>query len=145
MRRSLLVVLAMLMASAALVGFSSMVTRRLCAQHLVNPADDLAWLRREFRLGDAEMQRVCQLHEGYLPKCRELCERMAARKKQLQAALQAGPGFTPMLRHFYEVSQAMPREQGLRYLAEMQRLTLGFHEQVEQAMAGEAPAPHGHH
>jgi hypothetical protein len=164
MRRSLLVVLAVLMASAALVGLSSAVTRRLCAQHLVNPADDLAWLHREFRLGNAEMQRVRQLHEGYLPKCRELCERMAARKKQLQAALQAGPGFTPdaeriiselaalraqcqtqMLRHFYEVSQAMPREQGLRYLAEMQRLTLGFHEQVEQAMAGEAPAPHGHH
>src|ERR1039458_7466301 len=31
-----------------------------------------------------------------------------------------------MLEHFYEVSQAMPPEQGRRYLAEMQCLTLGF-------------------
>ncbi len=40
-----------------------------------------------------------------------------------------------MLAHFYEVSQAMPPEQGRRYLAEMQRLTLGFHEQIENTMS----------
>ena len=47
-----------------------------------------------------------------------------------------------MLQHFVEVSQAMPPEQGRRYLAEMQRLTLGFHEQIEQSMS--APAGHEH-
>jgi hypothetical protein len=50
-----------------------------------------------------------------------------------------------MLRHFYEVSQAMPTDQGRRYLAEMQRLTLGFHEQFEQAMSAGPSAPHEHH
>jgi hypothetical protein len=93
-----------------------------------------------------------------------MCERIAAKKKELQAALEAGKGFTPdaeqklaeigalrsqcqaqMLRHFYEVSQAMPPEQGRRYLAEMQRLTLGFHEKYEQTMSGQPASPHGNH
>jgi hypothetical protein len=50
-----------------------------------------------------------------------------------------------MLGHFYEVSQAMPPEQGRRYLAEMQRLTLGFHEQIENTMSPDSSSPHGHH
>jgi hypothetical protein len=52
---------------------------------------------------------------------------------------------TQMLRHFVEVSQAMPPTQGRRYLAEMQRLTLGFHEQIEQSMSNAADHTHGHH
>ena len=163
MRHSLIILLAIGLASAALVGLTSAVAKRLCAQHLVRPGDDLAWLRREFRLGDREMQRIRQLHEGYLPRCREMCDRIAASKQELQRALQAGQGLTPeaeqklaevgalraqcqaqMLEHFHEVSRAMPSEQGRRYLAEMQRLTLGFHEQLEDTMASGAPSPHGH-
>ena len=54
---------------------------------------------------------------------------------------------TQMLRHFVEVSQAMPAEQGRRYLAEMQRLTLGSHEQIEQSMSPPMSTQHehGHH
>ena len=48
-----------------------------------------------------------------------------------------------MLQHFTEVSQTMPPEQGRRYLAEMQRLTLGLHEQTESSMSG--PMDHEHH
>jgi len=164
MRRSLLILLAIVLASAAIVGLSSVVARRICARQLIPPGDDLAWLRKEFRLSDAEMERIRPLHEGYLPKCREMCDRIAAKKQELRAALEAGPGLTPdaeqklaeigalraqcqarMLRHFREVSQAMPAEQGRRYLAEMQRLTLGFHEQFEKAMSADPPAAHGHH
>jgi hypothetical protein len=164
MRRSLIIVLAVLFSSAAIVGLTSAISKRISAQHLVRLSDDLAWLRREFRLSDAELQRIRQLHEGYLPKCREMCDRIAAKKKELQAALDAGKGVTPeaeqklaevaalrsqcqaqMLRHFYDVSQAMPPEQGQRYLAEMRRLTLGFHEQFENTMSGSPARPHGHH
>jgi hypothetical protein len=164
MRRPLILLLAVLLASVAIVGVSSFVTKCICARQLVPPGDDLAWLRREFRLGDAELQRIRQLHEGYLPKCREMCGRIAAKQHELQAALDTGNGITPgveqklaevsalraqcqtqMLRHFYEVSQAMPAEQGRRYLAEMQRLTLGFHQQFENTMSADAPSPHGHH
>jgi hypothetical protein len=162
MRRSLVIVLAVGLLGAAIVGLTSVIATRLCARHLVRPGDDLAWFHREFRLSDTELQRIRQLHEGYLPKCRDMCDRIAAKKKELQAALNAGKGLTPeaeqklaevgalrsqcqaqMLRHFYEVSQAMPPEQGRRYLAEMQRLTLGFHEQLEHIMSPEKPSPHG--
>ena len=89
---------------------------------------------------------------------------IAAKKRELQAILDHSQGITPeaqqklaevaalrakcqanMLGHFYEVSQAMPPEQGRRYLAEMQRLTLGFHEQIENTMSGGTSSPHGHH
>jgi hypothetical protein len=39
----------------------------------------------------------------------------------------------------------MPPEAGRRYLAEMQRLTLGFHEQTESSMSGAAGHEHHHH
>ena len=164
MRRSLLILLAMLLAGAAIAGTSYLLARRICVRELAPSGDDLAWLRDEFHPGDAEMQRIRQLHEGYLPKCHENCALIAAKKRELQSELDKASGMTPearqkltefaalraqcqanMLAHFYEVSQAMPPEQGRRYLAEMQRLTLGFHEQIENTMAPGTPSAHGHH
>jgi len=49
-----------------------------------------------------------------------------------------------MLQHFITVSQAMPPEQGQRYLAEMKQLTLGSHEEIESRMAGSDHAGHEH-
>ncbi len=40
-----------------------------------------------------------------------------------------------MLRHFIAVSQDMPPEEGRRYLAEMEKITLGSHEEIEQSMS----------
>jgi len=164
MRRSLIIVLSMLLAGAGLGTGAYFAARRVCVQRLAHDADDLEWLRTEFHLSEPELQRARLLHEGYLPKCAEMCARIAAKQQELQAALAAGRGVTPeaerklaevaalrtqcqtqMLRHFYEVSQTMPAEQGRRYLAEMQRLTLGFHDQFERSMSGDAPAHHGHH
>jgi hypothetical protein len=164
MRRSLLILLLVLLAGAAIAGTSYLLARRICVRQLAPSGDDLAWLRDEFHLGNAEIQRIRQLHEGYLPKCRENCALIAAKKQELQAALDQGQGMTPeaqqklvevaalrakcqgnMLAHFYDVSRAMPPEQGRRYLAEMQRLTLGFHEQIENTMSPGTSFPHGHH
>jgi hypothetical protein len=120
---------------------------RLSARQIAD--DDLAWLKREFRLGDADMQRIRQLHEGYLPKCQEMCGKIAEKQSEVEEVL--GTGDVPdaklvelatlraqcqaqMLDHFREVSRAMPAEQGKRYLAEMQRLTLGFHQDIERSM-----------
>lgn len=127
-------------------------------------ADDLDWLRQEFNLGDAEMARVRELHEGYTPRCAEMCRQIAAKKLELESALNDATNVTAeaeqklselaalraqcqtqMLRHFAEVSQAMPPETGQRYFAEMRRLTLGFHEQIEQSMSDSEGHAHGHH
>ena len=157
------VVLALIVGLALFIG-SYMVAQRICAKQMTNATDDLDWLRQEFRLGDAEMTRVRELHEGYMPKCAAMCKEIAAKKRELETALSGVTNVTltaeqklselgalrsqcqtQMLRHFAEVSQAMPPEQGRRYLAEMQRLTLGFHEQIEQSMSHPVEHQHGEH
>ncbi len=164
MRRPLLILLALLLAGVAvfLIGYGA--ATRWGAGRALMAGDDLAWLRMEFGLGEAEMARVRLLHEGYLPRCREFCARIAARKGELRAALAAGSESpesigrrleeigsirtqcqAAMLLHFEEVSRAMPPEQGRRYLDEMRRLTLDSHQEFERSMSHEAPGPHGHH
>lgn len=158
-----MLVVGALATAAAVFVLTSQAVARWCAERFSNPQDDLEWLRREFRLSAAELARIRQLHEGYLPQCREWCARITARKAELEAELAQARDTTPrvaelvrevaalraecqirMLQHFIEVSRAMPPEQGRRYLAEMLRLTLTAHGQTEQAMAPDARHPHGH-
>jgi len=161
MNRSLIIVLGALALGAVIFTGSYSASERACA--LATSADDLSWLRTEFHLSDADMARVRQLHEGYQPKCAEMCARIAAKKAEIQAALGDGTNVTAeaqkkltelgelraqcqaqMLAHFMAVSQVMPPEQGRRYLAEMKRLTLGFHEEIEQSMSESAGHEHHH-
>ena len=164
MRRSLFILLGALLMAGAIFAGSFYMGRQVCVMELSNPADDLSWLRQEFKLSDAQMSRVRELHEGYLPKCAAMCARIAAQKQKLTAALDQAGGVSPdvrqdimelgqlraecqaqMLQHFVEVSREMTPEQGRRYLAEMQRLTLGFHEQIEQSMSDHPGNEHHHH
>ena len=164
MKRSPAILLLALAAGIAVFVASFVLAQRVCAKRLAVSADDLDWLRQEFRLSDSELSRVRALHEGYLPKCGEMCQQIAAKKRDLDSALAGTTNVTAdveklvmelcelrarcqlqMLRHFGEVSQAMPPEQGRRYLTEMQRITLGFHEQIEQSMSHSAEHEHGHH
>ena len=103
---------------------------------------ELAWLKEEFKLSDSEFQRICQLHEAYLPKCAEMCGMVEAQNHRVKTLLAATNQMTAeiesaigesarlrgecqrnMLRHFYEVSRTMPPEQGRRYLAWVQERT----------------------
>jgi len=161
MNRSLVILLGALALCAALFGGSYFAGQRACL--MTRPTDDLSWLRDEFHLSDAEMARIQKLHEGYLPKCAEMCAKIAAKKSELETALGGTTNINPvaqqklaeiaalraqcqaqMLQHFNEVSQTMPPEQGRRYLTEMQRLTLGLHEQTESSMSGSAGHEHHH-
>lgn len=164
MRRSLLILIALLVASTAIGFMAYRLGRHLSTAAIGHATDDLDWLRMEFRLGDSEMTRIRQLHNGYLPQCQSFCDRIAAKKREvvealgnetnaaaaveqqlLEVATLRAQCQAAMLRHFVEVSRVMPPEQGRRYLAEMQRLTLGSHEQIERSMSGEAPTAHGQH
>jgi Heavy-metal resistance len=154
MSRSLVVILGALALGAAVFASSYFIGQRAGAIYCVNPADDLAWLRVEFHLNDDQMARVRRLHEGYKPQCAKMCALIAAKKAEVQAALAGGTNVTAdvekkltelgelraqcqtqMLRHFIAVSQAMPPDEGRRYLAEMERITLGSHEEIEQSMS----------
>jgi hypothetical protein len=97
---------------------------------------ELAWLKEEFKLSDAEFKRVSELHDAYLPQCRETCRSIDAQNVELQKLLAAATNMTPeieralanasrlraecqtmMFRHFFQVSQTMPPDEGRRYLA----------------------------
>ena len=164
MRRSIFIVLAVTAASVFLFVASSYLASRLCSHHLTRPTDDLDWLRVEFDLKQTDLVRIRHLHEAYIPTCQDYCNRIATKKNALQEDLSGGDAATEeveqklteiavlraqcqaaMLRHFQEVSQAMPPEPGQRYLAEMQRLTLGYHEQIEASMTRPGSVPHGRH
>jgi hypothetical protein len=101
-----------------------------------SPQPELAWLKHEFNLGDAEFKRISELHAGYLPQCMERCRRIDELNNQLSSTLASATHVTPeleqllgerakmraicqaeMLKHFFEVSRTMPPDQGKRYLA----------------------------
>ena len=113
------------------------------ARHLEQSSQpELAWLKAEFNLRDAEFKRVSELHAAYLPQCAAMCRQVAAQNQRLKALLAASNQMTPeieaavaesarlrgqcqrnMLAHFYEVSRTMPPAQGRRYLAWVQERT----------------------
>ncbi len=162
MNRSLVILLGALALGAAIFAGSFLTARHVTVMCCVNPMDDLSWLQMEFHLSGAEMARIRQLHEGYLPKCGEICAKIAEKKAELDSLPGGGTNLTAeaqvklneiaalraqcqsnMLQHFVAVSQAMPPEQGQRYLAEMKKLTLGSHETIEQSMSDHAGHEHG--
>ena len=162
MNRSLIILLGALALGAGIFAGSYFTAQRATVMCCTRPADDLSWLQDEFHLSDTEMKRVRELHEGYLPKCAEMCGKIAAKKGELDSLLGAGANLTAeaqaklieiaglraqcqaqMLQHFLTVSQVMPPEQGQRYLAEMKRLTLSTNGLMEQSMSDHAGHEHG--
>jgi hypothetical protein len=152
MKRSLVIVFGALALGAVVFAGSYFVGQRAC--RLTRSVDDLTWLRMEFHLNAAELARIRALHEGYLPQCAKMCALIAAKEDEIRIALAGRTNVTTdagkklaelgelraqcqmqMLRHFIAVSQAMPPEQGRRYLAEMEKVTLGSHEEIEHSMS----------
>lgn len=104
---------------------------------------ELAWLKVEFHLNDADFTRICRTHESYLAGCAERCRLIDEKNAHLKQLLAATNTVTPeiertlleaaqlraecqrkMLEEFYEVSRSMPAEQGKRYLAWVQGQTV---------------------
>jgi len=160
--RALLGLAAVVVLAVGILVMASEVARRVRTQQMSQRGDDLGWLKHEFSLGEGEMDRIRRLHEGYLPQCRESCERIAAKSRELEQVLNGTNVVTTevelklkelavlkaecqirMLRHFKEVASAMSPEQAQRYCAEMQRLTLGNSQPYDHS--GGVESPHGHH
>jgi hypothetical protein len=134
-RGGIILLLGLLLAMAACAGFYYLGTAP-CRRMMGESQPELAWLKKEFNLSDAEFARVSELHEAYLPQCRERCRRIEEENAKLQGLLARSTTVTPeirdllaeraktradceadMLKHFLEVSRTMPPEQGRRYLA----------------------------
>ncbi len=138
----LILLLGIAVAAAGYTGVYYAGTAKYCCVEQA-PAPELAWLKQEFHLSDAEFQRVSQLHEQYLTGCAERCRNIDLKNQELARLLATTNTVTPevekllqqsallraecqkkMLQHFYEVSRTMPPDQGKRYLAWVQQQTV---------------------
>lgn len=140
-RAALILVLGLVLGASAYCGFyfAGTATHRAL---LESAAPELAWLKKEFNLSDAEFARVSGLHDTYRSECARLCRQIDAKNDELKELLAGADRVTPeiearldeaarlrvqcqknMLRHFLEVSRSMPPEQGKRYLAWVQEKT----------------------
>ncbi len=101
---------------------------------LTQPDGQMEWLRREFKLTDAQFTKVKQLHEVYRPGCDQMCQRIAAANSEADALISTSQGVTPeidaalkkcaalqnecrqaLLAHVYAVSAEMNPGEGQRY------------------------------
>lgn len=138
MKKGVLILVFGLLAAAAAYGCIYFVCMSSVRSLQQSDKPELAWLKEEFKLSDAEFERVSELHAAYLPQCRDMCREIDAHNVKLQTLLSGATNMTPeitaaltessrlrsecqtmMLRHFFQVSQTMPPEQGRRYLAWM--------------------------
>jgi hypothetical protein len=114
-----------------------------CRNMMQERQPELAWLKKEFNLNEAELARITQLHEAYLPQCAKRCRVIEGQNVKLKELLAKDGAVTPeiqdllteraktraqceaeMLKHFREVSRTMPPEQGRRYLAWVEEQTV---------------------
>lgn len=99
-----------------------------CREIMRGPQPELAWLKKEFKLGDAEFARISELHAAYLPQCAARCQRIEEQNQKLKQLFSQATTVTPeirtllterakmradceaeMMKHFIEVSKAARR------------------------------------
>jgi hypothetical protein len=95
----------------------------------------MEWLRREFKLTDAQFTKVKQLHEAYRPGCDQMCLRIAEANGEANALISNSKTMTPeiegalkkcatlqnecrqaLLTHVYAVSSEMSPPEAHRYV-----------------------------
>jgi hypothetical protein len=130
-KRLLLVLAVALLAGGAACG--------LYYHHRVAPVqaeDEMHWLRREFRLTDAQIAEIQRMDRAYRPICDGHCKDYMEAHDRLMAMLAHSRTWTPdmsqtmerlyrvemechrdMLKHAFEVSTVMAPEEARRYLA----------------------------
>jgi hypothetical protein len=154
MKRSVLILIGGL--ALAMAGFAGTYVWTTAHSPEQNPKPELTWLKQEYQLTDEQYTRVCKLYAAYHPQCLEMRHEIDKKNARLKDLLASTNTVTPeikealmetvqlrakcetaMLNHFYEVSQAMPPDQGRRYLAWVQQETL-----VPSPMASNQPIKH---
>lgn len=124
----------------------------LQSSSLLEVMPELAYLRQELGLSDSQFKKVSDLHAAYLPKCVEMCERIAKAHVRLDDASRGKTEVTPelketiedharihaecqeeMLGHLYETARILDEKQARRYLEVMLPYALDFsHSEPEE-------------
>ena len=99
---------------AIAVGFGAYgLTLWLAPSHAAD-ADEMAWLRREFRLTAAQAEKIGQLHAAYEPVCMEHCMQILATRKRMKGLADAGPNGATTRGRLAAGSNATPPRNGGR-------------------------------
>jgi hypothetical protein len=128
--------LLLLLAAALLAGGLACTLYYRHSVATVQVEDEMHWLRREFRLTDAQIAEVQRLDRAYRPICDGHCQDYVEAHQRLTAMLARSPAWTPemgqtmerlyrvemechrdMLKHAYEVSTLMAPDEARRYLS----------------------------
>jgi Spy/CpxP family protein refolding chaperone len=95
----------------------------------------LTWLKGELKLTNEQFQKISALHEAYLPRCSEMCEKIEQSRQKLETLAHTAKNFGPeyqsalrenaevhlecqsaMIAHLYEVAATLNAEQSRCYL-----------------------------
>lgn len=138
MKKGLLILLLALAAGGA--AFWITRSHHQCERQavLLDSMPELAWLRGELKLSDAQFAQASALHTAYRPQCALMCGRIAAAQARLETLAQATRGVTPeladairehsrvraecqqkMLEHLYQTARLFDDPQAARYLAKV--------------------------
>ncbi|WP_075079071.1 periplasmic heavy metal sensor [Terrimicrobium sacchariphilum] len=105
------------------------------SRHVFANRSSMDWLRDEFHLTDAQMEKAAALHSEYEASCETMCRRIAETDARLASAIRSSTSITPeiaaaiaetdrvrtdcriaMLSHFYQTAALMPESERQRYL-----------------------------
>ena len=107
MRRPALILVAGM--AAAVLAYAGVYYSRTadCCHKTQGGAPELAWLKQEFGLGDAEFKRIAEMHDSYLSGCAERCHRIDLKNQEVARLLAANEGrVRAALSRFQSCSQA---------------------------------------
>jgi hypothetical protein len=84
--------------------------------------DQWTWLRREFRLGDAQFSRIMALHQAYQPVCADHCSRIMALQRRMAELERTGEKSSPGCLAAQDEWQAVMRECNRATLLHLQKV-----------------------
>jgi hypothetical protein len=121
MKNRLATVLLALIAGGVAFGLFYRLGDDVALRRAAREGDALAWLRLEFKLGDAQFAAIKQLHTDYTVECSGHCAAIMAAKERGAPAAEVSKledACVASIRvHFRRVAALMPPGEGERYLA----------------------------
>jgi hypothetical protein len=139
MKRGLLFLVLALAAGLAAFCFTRMHQQAAAGNGvLLDSMPELAWLRTELKLTDAQFAKASELHVAYRPTCAKMCQNIADAHEKLETLARSARGMTPeleaairdharvhaecqqkMLEHLYQTANLLDDKQAARYLETM--------------------------
>jgi hypothetical protein len=134
-KRAAIILLSGLALAAAAYAGTYFTTTAPTRAELCAPAPELAWLKQEFKLDDAQFAKISGLHVSYVAQCGERCRQIMSKNSALRDKIANSPTLTPeiekemseiaqlridcqkeMFENSMAISREMSVEQGKRYL-----------------------------